>query len=171
MIGENLAFRMEWWGKGAQGKGVQGKGVWGKGVWGKGIQGKGVWGKGEDNIQIRASMCTFYTLWYFNELYLPWLILSCIYCKLYMNPELSGFQNDKWIDVKNCSEWFDWNFNKTVQSMNMGSVIILLYLNPSSMNMGSVIILLYLNPSRELPRHPVIFFPVALKVLWHKTSK
>ena len=44
------------------GKGVQGKGVRGKRVWGK-----GVWGKGEEDIRIRASMCSFYTLQYFIQ--------------------------------------------------------------------------------------------------------
>ena len=65
--------------------------------------------------------------WHLNGcemIYLMWTLWN------YIIVNFTWILNDIWMDVK----WFDWNFNKTVQRMNISSVIILLPSNPAQGN-------------------------------------
>ena len=68
------------------------------------------------------------------EHYLMWTLWN------YIIVNFTWILNDIWMDVK----WFEWNFNKAVQRMNISSVIILL---PS-------------NPAQRLLWHSEVIYPV-----------
>ena len=55
------------------------------------------------------------------EHYLMWTLWN------YIIVNFTWILNDIWMNVK----WFEWNFNKAVQRMNISSVIILLPSNPA----------------------------------------